>query len=269
MLPAQIPTSFESKYGYIRYQLKIELERPWKFDIKFNFAFTVIKSLDLNYESPALRSPLRNEISKTFFLGFGSKILFIQAEIPISGFVSGQSVMIAIKINNETNVDVEEIKVCLKQIILYNSQTPRRKTRERIETAAEVRHAGIAAKSKGFVNSQLTIPPIPPTNVAFCRILQISYIINIVAKVGGIHRSPNLGLPITIGTVPLQQYQSASYASPALGWNTLSDQPSTSSGLPVAPPYESMSSYSTTGPMPSTDMRKLIFIMPFEILKIA
>lgn len=89
VLPPQLPTSFESKYGYIRYQVKVEVERPWKFDVKFCFAFTVIKVLDLNYENPALRSPLKQEITKTFFFGLSSKPLFISAEIPMSGFVAG------------------------------------------------------------------------------------------------------------------------------------------------------------------------------------
>lgn len=212
-LPPQLPTSFESKYGHIRYQVKVEIERPWKFDIKYCFAFTVLKVLDLNFESPALRSPLKTEVKKNFFFGLGSKTLFVSAEIPSSGYVAGQSVKITVTINNESNVDVEEIKISLKKFIHYNSQSPRRKTRERVESAAEVRHAGITGKNKGNIEAQLTLPAVPPTNTAFCSVLQVSYEIHIQAKVGGIHRSPYLRLPITMGTVPLQGYQ---FSAPTL-----------------------------------------------------
>lgn len=212
-LPPQLPTSFESKYGHIRYQVKVEMERPWKFDIKYCFAFTVLKVLDLNYESPALRSPLKTEINKNFFFGLGSKTLFVSAEIPSCGYVAGQSVMISIKINNESNVDVEEVKISLKKFIFYNSQSPRRKTRERVESAAEIRYPGIKGKSKGNIEAQLTIPAVPPTSIAFCSVIQVSYEIHVQSKVGGIHRSPLLRLPITIGTVPLQGYQYAASSS--------------------------------------------------------
>lgn len=257
LLPLQLPTSFESKYGYIRYQIKVEMERPWKFDIKFCFAFTVIKVLDLNYESPALRSPLKSEVNKTFFFGLGSKAMFVSAEIPISGFVSGQAVPITVKVNNESNVNVEEIKASLKKYIHYNSQTPRRRTRERIESAAEVRNSGVSKNSIGNVELKLALPSVPPTNIAFCRIIQVSYEIHVVAKVGGIHRSPLLRLPVTIGTVPLQLHQ---YTGPVMtsstNWHM---QPSTSSSEPSAP----MLHYPPSAPEPpsypySQDMRKYL-----------
>lgn len=203
--------------------------------MKFCFAFTVIKVLDLNYESPALRAPLKAETTKNFFLGLSGKSLFFSAEIPISGFVAGQSVPISIKINNESSTDVEETKISLKKIIHYNAQSPRRKTRERVESAAEVRHAGVPAKSKGNIEAQLTLPAVPPSNIAFCRVLQVSYEIHVVAKVGGLHRSPVLRLPITMGTVPLQGYQYAPTSNVSLSnWM----QPSTSrANVEATAPY--------------------------------
>jgi hypothetical protein len=252
-LPPQLPTSFESKYGYIRYQIKVELERPWKFDLKYCFAFTVIKVLDLNYESPALRHPLKTEISKTFFFGLSGKPLFISAEIPFSGFVSGQCVPITIRIVNDSSTDVEETQVSLKKIIHYNSLTPRRKTRERIESAAVAIHAGVPSKGKAIVDAKLTLPPVPPTNTAFCRVLQVSYEVHVVAKVGGIHRSPVLRLPITMGTVPLQGYQYAPSTNLSLpSWNM---QPSTSTAnVLAAAPYELREA--PTAPV-SNDLRKM------------
>lgn len=245
-----MPTSFESKYGYIRYQIKVELERPWKFDLKFCFAFTVIKVLDLNYDNPALRSPLKAEITKTFFFGLSSKALYVSASIPMSGYVAGQSVAISIKINNESSTDVEEVKISLKKVINYNSQTPRRKTRERIESAAEVRHAGVVGKSMGNIEALLTIAPVPPTNVAFCRVLQVFYEIHVVAKVGGIHRSPVLRLPVTIGTVPLSGF--LYNPTPIMNLANANAQAGTS----FAPPSAPMMNYSSA-PMPPTNQQDL------------
>lgn len=226
-LPHQLPTSFESKYGYIRYQIKVELERPWKFDFKFCFGFTVLKVLDLNYESPALRSPMKTELEKAFFFGLSGKSLFVSAEIPMSGFVAGQAVPVLIKINNESKIDVEETKVVLKRHITYNSQTPRLRFRERLEAVAEVKNVGVPAKSKGNIETSLVIPAIPPTNIASCKVIQFSYQIHIICIVGGLHRNQILRLPVTLGTIPLQNFNYQ--ASAPVNWN---HQPSTSNAEP-------------------------------------
>ena len=43
-----ISTSFEGKYGNIRYWLKAEVEKPWGFNHKTKKAFTVISPIDIN-----------------------------------------------------------------------------------------------------------------------------------------------------------------------------------------------------------------------------
>lgn len=257
-LPHQLPTSFESKYGYIRYQIKVELERPWKFDFKFCFGFTVLKVLDLNYESPALRSPMKTELEKAFFFGLSGKSLFVSAEIPQSGFVAGQAVPVSIKINNESKVDVEETKVVLKRHITYNSQTPRLRFRERLEAVAEVRNVGVPAKSKGNIEAVLVLPAIPPTNVAFCKVIQFSYQIHIVCVVGGLHRNQILKLPVTLGTIPLQNFNYQASAPVLLNnWNL---QPSTSNAEPQ--PYYPSANEAASAPPGPQDLRKFLVVKP-------
>lgn len=231
VLPFNLPTSFESKYGHIRYQIKVELERPWKLDLKYSFGFTVIKVYDLNYESPAIRTPLKAETTKNFFLGLSSKSVYISTEIPMRGFVAGQTVPITIATNNESNIDVKEIKISLKKVIQYNSQSPRTKTRERIESSSEIRHSGVQRKSKENAVVHMIFPAVPPTNITFCSIIQVSYFIQIVAKVGGMHFSPILSLPVTIGTVPL----ATSYRPIQSNISTLNQGPTTSATAPSAP----------------------------------
>lgn len=54
-LPPSLPSSFEGKYGYVRYTVKAKIDRPWKFDHELKTAFTVLSLLDLNMEQPSLR----------------------------------------------------------------------------------------------------------------------------------------------------------------------------------------------------------------------
>lgn len=54
-LDESLPSSFEGKYGYVRYLCKATIEKPWKFDHDTKTAFTVLSQLDLNYEPAELR----------------------------------------------------------------------------------------------------------------------------------------------------------------------------------------------------------------------
>ena len=50
MILNRIPTSFEGKYGSIRYWIKGEVEKPWSFNHKTKKAFTVMNKVDINRE---------------------------------------------------------------------------------------------------------------------------------------------------------------------------------------------------------------------------
>lgn len=204
VLPPLLPTSFEAKHGSIRYLIDVVIDRPWKFDLTYKVAFTVLKQLDLNYENPALKIPSKLEIVKTFYCGLCKTApLFMAASIPMSGYVAGQSVNVSIEINNESRVDVEDVKIILKKIIFYNSQAPTKRTKEEVLTEKEVRCGGVSKQKQEKYEQLLVIPPIPPSNMNYCRILNVAYEIHVTAKVSGVHQSPTIRLPITIGTVPL------------------------------------------------------------------
>ena len=218
VLPPLLPTSFEAKHGSIRYLINVVIDRPWKFDLTYKVAFTVIKQLDLNYENPALKIPTKMEIVDTFYCGLCKTApLFLAASIPISGYVAGQNITVSVEINNESRIDVDDVKISLKKIIFYNSQTPSKRTKEEILTEAEIRCGGVLKRNKGKFAQKLLIPAVPPSNLNYCRVLNVSYEVHVTAKIAGVHRNPLLKLPITVGTVPLnvplQQQHALTYPS--------------------------------------------------------
>jgi Arrestin (or S-antigen), C-terminal domain len=208
--------------------ITVLIDRPWKFDLTYKVAFTVLKQLDLNYENPALKIPTKMELVNTFYCGFcKTDPLYLAASIPMSGYVAGQHINISIEINNESRIDVEDLKIALKKIIHYNSQTPSLRTKEEVLTEAEIRCGGVLKRSKGKFDQKLLIPPCPPSNQNYCKVLNVSYELQVTAKIAGVHRNPVLKLPITIGTVPLNlpmsqnqqfaiHYPTAPNASPSI-----------------------------------------------------
>ena len=60
-LPQQLPSSFEGKFGQIRYLARATIERAWKSSVVTRKAFTVLSGLDLNFIPEAA-------VSKSFCL---------------------------------------------------------------------------------------------------------------------------------------------------------------------------------------------------------
>lgn len=187
-LPPRIPASFESKNGYIRYQIKIFISRPMTYDLQFAIPFTVI------------RDPVKRTL--TYPVKAGTK--FIAAEIPTNYYVAGQRIPVSIKINNESRSDVEQIKVSLRMVMFYNSQTPLKKILERNVSILESSLPGCRGNSRESYETELEIPKsVKPTNIEFCRVTQVSYEIWVYRKDDG---GDKLRLPITIDGLGLHNY---------------------------------------------------------------
>lgn len=67
-IPNNCPSSFEGYNGHIRYMVQINLIRPWKFNVDFSKGFTVLKVMNLNYDSPLLK--VRYNIMSYVFIGW-------------------------------------------------------------------------------------------------------------------------------------------------------------------------------------------------------
>lgn len=215
-LPALLPTSFEAKHGSIRYLINVVIERPWKANITYKVGFTVLKHLDLNYENPALRIPTKMEIQESFYCGIcRTNPLLLMASIPMSGYVSGQSIPVSIQVNNQSSIDVDQLKVSLKKIVFYNSQMPEKKTREEAHIVTEVKFGKVQKNSAAKFDQRLNIPALPPSNLTYCRILNVSYEVHVSASMSGFHSNPLIKIPITLGTIPLNIQRPLALATPA------------------------------------------------------
>lgn len=201
-LPRDIPASFSSFTGNIVYKVSVYMDRRLKFNHNFEFPFKVFVHLDLNNEGPELALPLRGEVTRNFFLGLSSKPLTLIAEIPYRGVVAGQALHISVKIINNSRVEVDRVFVELHRHYKFQAEHSI-STRNDSDIMVKGVHDGVAVGTTSNVTFSMQIPPIEPTSVRLCKYIQITYEIAIIAKVRGLHRSPYMQIPITIGTVPL------------------------------------------------------------------
>lgn len=119
-LPSQLPSSIETKKGFIRYSLEVSIDVPLGYKKELKLPFTVIKQEDMNVLPSALKIPLQIEAYKRFCsMKCTSKPLKFIVKIPYSGFVPGEAVNVHVDVINESKNDVRKFKISLLKIIKY------------------------------------------------------------------------------------------------------------------------------------------------------
>ncbi|XP_018362028.1 PREDICTED: arrestin domain-containing protein 17-like isoform X2 [Trachymyrmex cornetzi] len=211
-LPYNIPCSFEHINGHIRYTMKAVIDRPWRFDHESKIAFTVVLSYDLNAHSHQCIGA-DDEVSESFccFCCFNLGSMKLRIRIPTTGFVPGQSIETMVNLNNTSSVNVTKICVKLERSLEFHARTPYSMTKtDKAILKAEQRMGPFGEQAD--IPSRLQVPPIPPSHLEYCSIIDQKYSLRITIHVSGTHCSITKVYPILIGTIPLHStISSASY----------------------------------------------------------
>lgn len=192
--------------------LLIFTDRPWKFDQDTKMAFTVISPVDLNQMEKA-RDPFKLELEKTFCcLCCVSAPLSIIVSIPVTGFVSGQTIPILAEIDNQSNVDVEKLKFQFRKHLAFHTTAPKI-TKTDVKTIGELALGPFGKGEQKTIRQTLDIPALPASNLLNCGIIDLHYDLSVTCEVSGFHTNLDGVIPITIGTVPLKDYTPQQSAS--------------------------------------------------------
>jgi hypothetical protein len=162
-------------------------------------AFTCISPVDLN-KVDSVKKNHRLEMEKTFCcLCCASGPLTCTVSLPTTGYVSGQTIPIQAEIENSSNVDVLKLKFLFMKNTQYHTQSPRLTKREE-KIIAEL---GVGPYNRGetrTVKQSLDIPPLPPSNLDNCGIIDLFYQLKVVCEVSGMfNRNLDGIIPITLG----------------------------------------------------------------------
>ncbi|XP_055613071.1 arrestin domain-containing protein 3-like isoform X6 [Uranotaenia lowii] len=239
-LPYTLATSIEGKWGFVRYTAKVVLERPWGDDNTYVQPFTVLRHLDFNQHNPDIYRPITVKKTKVFCCGpCRSDPMFIVAEIPISGYVPGQTVAIKYDIFNQSDNSIEYFEATLVRTDSYKCEYPRTKEKSVDTKVATIKTDGAGPLQNVIIEQFLKIPSLPPTTLT-SNLISITYAISINVEVSGWGINPQIYMPITIGTVPLSNTAIPGYCSVPNETNEAApvvEQPKPSAPeIPSAPP---------------------------------
>ncbi|XP_033226359.1 arrestin domain-containing protein 17-like [Belonocnema kinseyi] len=215
-LPQDIPSSFESDLGHVRYTIKGIIDRPWKFNHETKVAFSVVSPFDLNSD-PRASGPVMVEESKTFGCFCTSPPITVNFSLPARGYVSGQSIPIHVYVENVQGIEVQFVRLALEKHITYRVTSPRSETRTKRIIITEVSKV-IEDSDIVIYEQSMRVPPLPPSNLNNCGIIDIQYILRLKAFVNGSYNS-NLKIAalVIIGTIPLVTSPLTSPSTPSFG----------------------------------------------------
>ncbi|KAK3098191.1 hypothetical protein FSP39_017071 [Pinctada imbricata] len=208
VLPPNTPTSYESHIGRVRYVLKANIDRPWAFDTSMESYITVLTPLDLN-TCPDATSMAENEDSKTLCcLCCESGPITGKIKLDRMGYVCGEAITPKGDVMNSSNRKMSSVSVNLIQEVHYI--TPR-KTRRQTSTAAQCILGELGENKPLQVHgTRLIVPPLPPSGLVGCNIIDIHYYVELRVSPKGIAFDLSVLVPVVIGSIPLaatvQQY---------------------------------------------------------------
>ncbi|XP_065942642.1 arrestin domain-containing protein 17 isoform X5 [Magallana gigas] len=207
-LPPNLPSSFEGGTGYVRYTIKGTIDKPWKFDHNTKRPFTVIALLDLNTQPNAATGAQNQESKFLCCLCCRSGPISGTVSLNRSGYVPGEAIHFNAEIQNMTS------RVCgcyvkLNMTTIFHATTKSKTTTTEV---ARVVHQDVQpGETETWTGDRLMIPPLPPSFLVGCRIIDINYYLELTVDPSGPAIDLHVPVHVIIGTTPLrsvvQQYQ--------------------------------------------------------------
>ncbi|CAO4366123.1 unnamed protein product [Caenorhabditis nigoni] len=231
ILPSNIPPSFEGKYGYIRYSVKAEVDRPWRFDKAKKLCITVSPLLDLNV-IPNAMTPLHDQSAEN--LGcccFKKGYLEMRVDIPKTGFVPGETISLNLHLLNNSTVPVTEVKAKIIQqcnFVAFRGGSnfnftgdsvmavSQRETKQDANTVIkQTQKITVEPGKEHKLALELRLPSVTPSISQFSPVITVEYLVQVTVDTSSTFGSDiDCEMGVLIGTVPIRQYLPPAYYPP-------------------------------------------------------
>ncbi|KAJ8304579.1 hypothetical protein KUTeg_018162, partial [Tegillarca granosa] len=176
-LPPNLPSSFERNHGYVRYSIKVKVKRTGLHsDYTLEKPFTVLHAMDLNLDPEAFRPAQMQESKMICCLCCATGPVTAVFRIDRKGYVPGETILLNAEIQNQSNRRIYNTEVKLRMFIKFFAGHEGRHTRTEYATVTKVEYGAIEPGDSGtWSNDGLVIPPVPPSYLEGCSLIDIRY----------------------------------------------------------------------------------------------
>ncbi|CAI9731331.1 domain-containing 3-like isoform X3 [Octopus vulgaris] len=170
----------------------------------YPFEFMLPYNIPSSYEGGTGYQPLQQQGTKHFCCCCcKSGPLSAHVNLYRTGYVSGEQIYINAEICNMSNRDITHSKASLDMITSFHATT---KTKTLHQNIASVTQGGVRPGESDYWNQvALLIPPLPPSSLIYCNIIDIKYILTFSVS-ASMAMSLKLPMEIIVGTIPLATY---------------------------------------------------------------
>ncbi|XP_044256891.1 arrestin domain-containing protein 17 isoform X2 [Tribolium madens] len=203
-LPLGLPSTFLGKHGWVQYFCKAALREPNGLTHKNQQVFIVMNPIDLNLEPSTLGETFRCEVEHKFGVScVGSGSVVCKVTLDRGGYVPGESIGVTASIYNRSRVTIKSTRAALTESITYMARGKVVQSEKR-ELASLARGKIRPGEKDEWINEQLYIPPLPPTNLRGCHLIKVNYDVYFIIEPKNLQKEVKLQLPIVMATYPLR-----------------------------------------------------------------
>ncbi|KRY17394.1 Arrestin domain-containing protein 3 [Trichinella patagoniensis] len=215
---SNLPSSFESSMGYVRFWCRASLQGRWKTLHSNKLPLTMVGILNLNNvpEAFVMQSASLNEsfgfLRSLFSCASGG--LMVTVNLNRGAFVPGERIIISAEVSNYSTRRIRSTEAYLQQNLGYVNKGVV-SLYQGISKIGRIEKPAIEiGQVQNWIREELTVPALPPTNLATCDLIKINYLLTFLINFEGV-RSSVLNIPIIIGTVPREPNRETSVEQPS------------------------------------------------------
>uniref|UniRef100_A0A3B4ZCS0 Arrestin domain-containing protein 3-like n=1 Tax=Stegastes partitus TaxID=144197 RepID=A0A3B4ZCS0_9TELE len=192
-IPADLPSSFRGRFGWITYMLQANLSRSMRIDDK---ATAVLNVVYRGNPDPVLMIQQQGNIDKKMNL-FNSGKVGMDVNIEKTGFHQGEGIKVVASIQNRSSREIKP------KYHLYRKCSYFAKGKRKLEKEDILREVGEAVPPSAgqTVTRIITISPITPVSILNCKIIKVEYRLRVYLDVK-YASDPEIKFPIVILPAP-------------------------------------------------------------------
>ncbi|XP_064649298.1 arrestin domain-containing protein 2-like [Lineus longissimus] len=195
-----LPSSFKYKKQYIRYKVESFIDIPRRLDRYAKKYFTLIQQTDLNDERKAMKSQRKQAQKTVGMLCCAAGYLDLWMQIPKTGYVPGESIILKGEANNHTTRAMSSTKVYLSQNIKVRAKGKKETYHRNVVEIKKLKYA--PGETCVWDNQPLLIPAVAPTYLTGCSLIDLYYSLEVEASPSGPSFDLCLDFDVIIGTIP-------------------------------------------------------------------